>query len=85
MSRKNSTSGSEISCADSGRKRIQDCHTAPSKEQVINTDELKKVLSWNLAPKLGPKIPVLSVDSLDMAVTTVLLLLSCDTTSNKES
>ncbi|EMP27044.1 FERM and PDZ domain-containing protein 2 [Chelonia mydas] len=67
LSRKNSTSGSEISCADSGRKRIQDCHTAPSKEQVINTDELKKVLSWNLAPKLGPKIPVLSVDSLDMA------------------
>ncbi|CAM4591661.1 unnamed protein product [Caretta caretta] len=66
LSRKNSTSGSEISCADSGRKRIQDCHTAPSKEQVINTDELKKVLSWNLAPKLGPKIPVLSVDSLDM-------------------
>ncbi|XP_029768828.1 FERM and PDZ domain-containing protein 2 [Terrapene carolina triunguis] len=66
LSRKNSTSGSEISCAGSGRKRIQDCHTAPSKEVDINTDELEKVLSWNLAPKLGPKIPVLSVDSLDM-------------------
>ncbi|XP_030426238.1 FERM and PDZ domain-containing protein 2 isoform X2 [Gopherus evgoodei] len=66
LSRKNSTSGSEISCADSGRKRIQDCHTAPSKELDINTDELEKVLSWNLAPKLRPKIPVLSVDSQDM-------------------
>ncbi|KAM7169368.1 FERM and PDZ domain-containing protein 2 [Macrochelys suwanniensis] len=66
LSRKNSTSGSEISCADSGRKRIQDCHKTPSKELDINTDELEKVLSWNLAPKLGPNISVLSVDSLDM-------------------
>ncbi|KAM9134313.1 FERM and PDZ domain-containing protein 2 [Pangshura tecta] len=66
LSRKNSTSGSEISCADSGRKKIQDYHTAPSKELDINTDELEKVLSWKLAPKLGPKIPVLSVDSQDM-------------------
>ncbi|XP_068806305.1 FERM and PDZ domain-containing protein 2 isoform X2 [Struthio camelus] len=66
LSRGNSTSGSEISCVDSGRKKIQDCHTAPSKEQDINIDELEKALSWNLAPKLGPRIPVLSVDSLDV-------------------
>ncbi|XP_067155702.1 FERM and PDZ domain-containing protein 2 [Apteryx mantelli] len=64
LSRGNSTSGSEISCVDSGRRKIQDCHTAPSKEQDINIDELEKALSWNLAPKSGPRIPVLSVDSL---------------------
>ncbi|KAM8806034.1 FERM and PDZ domain-containing protein 2 [Eudromia elegans] len=65
LSRGNSTSGSEISCADNGRRKIQDCHTAPSKEQDVNIDELEKTLSWNLAPKLGPKIPVLSVDNLN--------------------
>ncbi|XP_062436432.1 FERM and PDZ domain-containing protein 2 [Rhea pennata] len=66
LSRRNSTSGSEISCVDSGRRKIQDCHTAPSKEEDINIDELEKALSWNLAPKLGPRIPVLSVDGLDV-------------------
>ncbi|XP_010123983.1 PREDICTED: FERM and PDZ domain-containing protein 2, partial [Chlamydotis macqueenii] len=66
LSRGNSTSGSEISCVDSGRKKIQDCHTALPKEQEINIDELEKALSWNLAPKLGPRIPVPSADSLDM-------------------
>uniref|UniRef100_A0A8B9Z4A0 FERM and PDZ domain containing 2 n=1 Tax=Buteo japonicus TaxID=224669 RepID=A0A8B9Z4A0_9AVES len=52
LSRGNSTSESEISCVDSGRKKIQDCHTALPKEQDINVDELEKALSWNLAPKL---------------------------------
>ncbi|XP_025966031.2 FERM and PDZ domain-containing protein 2 isoform X2 [Dromaius novaehollandiae] len=66
LSRANSTSGSEISCVDSGRRKIQDCHTAPSREQDINIDELEQALSWNLAPKSGPRIPVLSVDSLDV-------------------
>ncbi|XP_068253537.1 FERM and PDZ domain-containing protein 2 [Nyctibius grandis] len=66
LSRGNSTSGSEISCVDSGRKKIQDCHTALPKEQDINIDELEKALSWSLAPKLGPRIPVPSADSLDV-------------------
>ncbi|XP_025906237.1 FERM and PDZ domain-containing protein 2 [Nothoprocta perdicaria] len=66
LSRGNSTSGSEISCVDNGRRKIQDCHTAPSKEQDINIEELEKALSRNLAPKSGPKIPVLSVDNLDV-------------------
>ncbi|KAK2523485.1 Frmpd2 [Columba guinea] len=66
LSRGNSTSGSEISCVDSGRKKIQDCHTAPPKEQDINTDELEKALSQSLGPKLGPRIPVPSADSLDV-------------------
>ncbi|XP_074855678.1 FERM and PDZ domain-containing protein 2 [Carettochelys insculpta] len=64
-SSKNSTSGSETSCAESGRKRAQDSHMAPTEEPDINTDELEKVLSRNLAPKLGPKFPVLSGDSVD--------------------
>uniref|UniRef100_A0A8C3E5E2 Uncharacterized protein n=1 Tax=Corvus moneduloides TaxID=1196302 RepID=A0A8C3E5E2_CORMO len=59
LSRGNSTSGSEISCVGSGRKKIQDCHTALPKEQDTNIDELEKTLSWNLAPKLGPRIPFL--------------------------
>ncbi|XP_068022271.1 FERM and PDZ domain-containing protein 2 isoform X3 [Melanerpes formicivorus] len=66
LSRGNSTSGSEISCVDSGRKQIQDCHTALPKEQNINTDELEKALSWSLAPKLGPSITVPSADRLDV-------------------
>ncbi|XP_040419953.1 tyrosine-protein phosphatase non-receptor type 13-like [Cygnus olor] len=66
LSRGNSTSGSEISCADSGRKKIQDCHTALPKEKDPNIDELEKALSWSLAPKLGPRTPVLSSDSLDV-------------------
>ncbi|XP_009887119.1 PREDICTED: FERM and PDZ domain-containing protein 2 [Charadrius vociferus] len=63
LSRGNSTSGSEISCVDSRRKKIQDCHTALPKEEDINIDELEKALSWSLAPKLGPTIPVTSADS----------------------
>ncbi|PKU29046.1 ferm and pdz domain-containing protein 2 [Limosa lapponica baueri] len=59
LSRGNSTSGSEISCVDSGRKKIQDCHTALPKEQDINVDELEKALSWSLAPELSPRIPCL--------------------------
>lgn len=66
ISRGNSTSGSEISCVDGGRKKIQDCRAALPKEQAVNIDELEKALSWSLAPKLGPKIPVLSADSLDV-------------------
>ncbi|RMC11583.1 hypothetical protein DUI87_11704 [Hirundo rustica rustica] len=66
LSRGNSTSGSEISCVDNGRKKIQDCHTALPKEQDTNTDELEKTLSWNAASKLGPRIPVPSADSLDI-------------------
>ncbi|XP_032047070.1 FERM and PDZ domain-containing protein 2 [Aythya fuligula] len=66
LSRGNSTSGSEVSCVDSGRKKIQDCHTALPKEKDQNIDELEKALSWSLAPKLGPRIPVLSSDSLDV-------------------
>ncbi|XP_042674551.1 FERM and PDZ domain-containing protein 2 isoform X4 [Centrocercus urophasianus] len=66
ISRGNSTSGSEISCVESGRKKIQDCCAAVPKEQAVNIDELEKALSWSLAPKLGPKIPVLSADSLDV-------------------
>ncbi|POI33271.1 hypothetical protein CIB84_002978, partial [Bambusicola thoracicus] len=66
ISRGNSTSGSEISCVDGGRKKIQDCRAALPKEEAVNIDELEKALSWSLAPKLGPKIPVLSADSLDV-------------------
>ncbi|XP_028941374.1 FERM and PDZ domain-containing protein 2, partial [Antrostomus carolinensis] len=64
LSRRNSTSGSEISCVDSGRKRIQDCHSSVPKEQDANTDECEKALSWSLASKLGPRIPVPSSESL---------------------
>uniref|UniRef100_A0A8C2U603 FERM and PDZ domain containing 2 n=1 Tax=Coturnix japonica TaxID=93934 RepID=A0A8C2U603_COTJA len=52
ISRGNSTSGSEISCVDSGRKKIQDCRASLPKEQNVNIDELEKALSWSLAPKL---------------------------------
>ncbi|XP_054019632.1 FERM and PDZ domain-containing protein 2 [Dryobates pubescens] len=81
LSRRNSTSGSEISCVDSGRKQIQDCHTALPKEQNMNTDELEKALSWSLAPKLGPSITVPSADRLDVEVTEILMLLSNTTPS----
>lgn len=74
ISRGNSTSGSEISCVDGGRKKIQDCRAALPKEQAVNIDELEKALSWSLAPKLGPKIPVLSADSLDVEVTEIVML-----------
>uniref|UniRef100_A0A8B9IHM4 FERM and PDZ domain containing 2 n=1 Tax=Anser cygnoides TaxID=8845 RepID=A0A8B9IHM4_ANSCY len=39
-----------------------------------NIDELEKALSWSLAPKLGPRIPVLSSDSLDVEVTEIVML-----------
>lgn len=74
ISRGNSTSGSEISCVESGRKKIQDCCAAVPKEQAVNIDELEKALSWSLAPKLGPKIPVLSADSLDVEVAETVML-----------
>lgn len=74
LSRRNSTSGSEISCVDSGRKRIQDCHTAVPKEQDVNTDECEKALSWSLASKLGPRIPVPSSESLVVEVTEILMM-----------
>lgn len=83
LSRGNSTSGSEISCVDSGRKKIQDCHTALPKEQDTNIDELEKTHSWNLASKLGPRIPVPSADSLDIEVTEILMLLSDVTPSTQ--
>ncbi|XP_052654936.1 FERM and PDZ domain-containing protein 2 isoform X5 [Harpia harpyja] len=84
LSRGNSTSGSEISCVDSGRKKIQDCHTALPKEQDINVDELEKALSWNLAPKLGPRIPVPSADSLDVEEADSSHLPSLSETNSKE-
>ncbi|OPJ84429.1 FERM and PDZ domain-containing protein 2 [Patagioenas fasciata monilis] len=84
LSRGNSTSGSEISCVDSGRKKIQDCHTAPPKEQDINTDELEKTLSQSLAPKLGPRIPVPLADSLDVEEADSSHLPSPSETNSKE-
>ncbi|XP_074882825.1 FERM and PDZ domain-containing protein 2 [Buteo buteo] len=84
LSRGNSTSESEISCVDSGRKKIQDCHTALPKEQDINVDELEKALSWNLAPKLGPRIPVPSADSLDVEEADSSHLPSLSETNSKE-
>ncbi|XP_075614474.1 FERM and PDZ domain-containing protein 2 isoform X2 [Balearica regulorum gibbericeps] len=84
LSRGNSTSGSEISCVDSGRKKIQDCHTALPKEQDINIDELEKALSWSLAPKLGPRIPVPSADSLDVEEADSSHLPSPSETNSKE-
>ncbi|XP_075574035.1 FERM and PDZ domain-containing protein 2 [Pelecanus crispus] len=84
LSRGNSTSGSEISCVDSGGKKIQDCHTAVPKEQDINIDELEKALSWSLAPKLGPRIPVPSADSLDVEEADSLPLPSPSENNSKE-
>ncbi|XP_054238666.1 FERM and PDZ domain-containing protein 2 [Indicator indicator] len=82
LSRGNSTSGSEISCADSGRNQIQDCHTALPKEQ--NIDELEKALSWSLTPKLGPQITVPSADRLDVEEADSSNLRSPSETSSKE-
>ncbi|XP_032551250.1 FERM and PDZ domain-containing protein 2 [Chiroxiphia lanceolata] len=84
LSRGNSTSGSEISCVDSGRKKIQDCHTALPKEQDINIDELEKTLSWSIAPKLGSRIPAPSADSLDAEVADSTHLPSPSETNSKE-
>ncbi|KAM9285287.1 FERM and PDZ domain-containing protein 2 [Morus bassanus] len=84
LSRGNSTSGSEISCVESGRKKIQDCHTALPKEQDININELEKALSWSLAPKLGPGIPVPSADNLDVEEDDSLQLPSPSETDSKE-
>ncbi|XP_030807148.1 FERM and PDZ domain-containing protein 2 [Camarhynchus parvulus] len=83
LSRGNSTSGSEISCVDNGRKKIQDCHTALPKEQDTNT-ELEKTLSWNLASKLGPRIPVPSANSLDIEAADSSHLPSPSETNSKE-
>uniref|UniRef100_A0A8C8BH39 FERM and PDZ domain containing 2 n=1 Tax=Otus sunia TaxID=257818 RepID=A0A8C8BH39_9STRI len=80
----NSTSGSEVSCVDSGRKKIKDCHTAVPKEQDINIDELEKALSWSLAPKWGPRIPVPSADNLDVEEADSSHLPSPSETSLKE-
>ncbi|XP_029814411.1 FERM and PDZ domain-containing protein 2 [Manacus vitellinus] len=84
LSRGNSTSGSEISCVDSGRKKIQDCHTALPKEQDINIDELEKPLSWSIAPKLGSRTPAPSADSLDAEVADSAHLPSPSETNSKE-
>ncbi|XP_053927599.1 FERM and PDZ domain-containing protein 2 isoform X4 [Cuculus canorus] len=84
LSRGNSTSGSEVSCVDNGRKKIQDCHTALSKVQDRNTDELEKALSWSLAPKLGPKTPATSADSQDMEEADSSHLSSPSETNSKE-
>ncbi|XP_010014294.1 PREDICTED: FERM and PDZ domain-containing protein 2 [Nestor notabilis] len=84
LSRGNSTSGSEISCADNSRKKIQDCHTAVPKEQDINVDELEKALSWSLVPNLGPRIPVPSADSLDVEEADSSNLPSPSETNSKE-
>ncbi|XP_077640629.1 FERM and PDZ domain-containing protein 2 [Lonchura striata] len=84
LSRGNSTSGSEISCVDSGRKKIQDCHTALPKEQDTNTDDLEKTLSWNLASKLGSRIAVPSADSLDIKAADSSHLPSPSETNSRE-
>ncbi|XP_074763477.1 FERM and PDZ domain-containing protein 2 isoform X3 [Athene noctua] len=84
LSRGNSTSESEISCVDSGRKNVKDCHTALSKEQDINIDELEKALSWSLAPKRGPRIPVPSADNLDVEEADSSHLPSPSETNTKE-
>ncbi|KAM4896608.1 FERM and PDZ domain-containing protein 2 [Sylvia borin] len=84
LSRGNSTSGSEISCVDSGRKKIQDCHTALLKEQDTNIEELEKTVSWNLASKVGPRIPVSSGDSLDIEVADSSHIPSPSETHSKE-
>ncbi|XP_008947322.1 PREDICTED: FERM and PDZ domain-containing protein 2, partial [Merops nubicus] len=84
LSRGNSTSGSEISCVDSGRTKIQDCHTALPKEQDINIDELEKTLSWRLAPKWGPRITVPSADRQDVEEADSSHLPSPSETSSKE-
>ncbi|XP_059677315.1 FERM and PDZ domain-containing protein 2 [Gavia stellata] len=84
LSRGNSTSGSEISCVDSGRKKIQDCHTALPKEEDINIDELEKALSWSLAPKLGPRIPVPSADNRNVEEADSSHLPSPSETNSKE-
>ncbi|XP_058666956.1 FERM and PDZ domain-containing protein 2 [Ammospiza caudacuta] len=83
LSRGNSTSGSEISCVDSGRKKIQDCHTALPKEQDTNT-ELEKTLPWNLASKLSPRIPAPSANSLDIEAADSSHLPSPSETNSKE-
>ncbi|KAM9379731.1 LOW QUALITY PROTEIN: FERM and PDZ domain-containing protein 2 [Phaethornis superciliosus] len=84
LSRGNSTSGSEISCIDSGRRKIQDCHTALSKEQDVNTDELEKTLTGNTALKLGPRVQLLPADNLDVEETDSLDLPSPSETRSKE-
>ncbi|XP_061214796.1 FERM and PDZ domain-containing protein 2 isoform X2 [Neopsephotus bourkii] len=84
LSRGNSTSGSEISCADNRRKKIQDCHTVLPKEQDINVDELEKALSWSLVPDLGSRIPVPSADSLDVEEADSSHLPSPSETNSKE-
>ncbi|XP_056208649.1 FERM and PDZ domain-containing protein 2 isoform X2 [Falco biarmicus] len=84
LSRGDSTSGSEISCVNSGRKKIQDCHTAVPKEQDKNIDELEKALSWSFAPKLGSRIPVPSADSLDVEEADSSHLPSPSETNSKE-
>ncbi|XP_032857679.1 FERM and PDZ domain-containing protein 2 isoform X2 [Tyto alba] len=78
LSRGNSTSGSEISCVDSGRKKIQDHHTALPKEEDVNIDELEK------APKWGPTITVPSADSLDVGEADSSHLPSPSETNSKE-
>ncbi|XP_074964209.1 FERM and PDZ domain-containing protein 2 [Phalacrocorax aristotelis] len=83
-SRGNSTSGSEISCVDSGRKKIQDCHTALPKEQDVNINELEKALSRSFAPKLGPGIAVPSADNLDVEEDDSLHLPSPSETDSRE-
>ncbi|XP_062462849.1 FERM and PDZ domain-containing protein 2 isoform X2 [Pezoporus occidentalis] len=84
LSRGNSTSGSEISCADNRRKKIQDCHTALPKEQDRNVDELEKALSWSLVPNVDSRIPVPSADSLDVEEADSSHLPSPSETNSKE-
>ncbi|XP_071604901.1 FERM and PDZ domain-containing protein 2 isoform X3 [Heliangelus exortis] len=84
LSRGNSTSGSEISCIDSGRRKIQDCHTALSKEQDINTDELEKAVSGSIALKLGPRVQLPPADNLDVEETDSLDLPSPSEAKSKE-
>ncbi|XP_061315251.1 FERM and PDZ domain-containing protein 2 isoform X3 [Pezoporus flaviventris] len=84
LSRGNSTSGSEISCADNRRKKIQDCHTALPKEQDRNVDALEKALSWSLVPNVGSRIQVPSADSLDVEETDSSHLPSPSETNSKE-
>ncbi|XP_066477470.1 FERM and PDZ domain-containing protein 2 [Tiliqua scincoides] len=58
------TSGSEISCIESEKQITEDCHTTPIEENGGVDNDPKKVISQNIAPKLVPKFPVSSADTL---------------------
>ncbi|KAJ6661741.1 hypothetical protein lerEdw1_013263 [Lerista edwardsae] len=58
------TSGSEISCVESEKQITEDCHRAPTEEDGNVDHEPKKIISQNMAPKLVPRFPACSADTL---------------------